>query len=44
MAEVQPLRTVRYEPSAAGPLEDLIAPPYDVIDEALRAERVAQRP
>ena len=35
MAEVQPLRTLRYEPAAAGPLEDVIAPPYDVIDEEL---------
>ena len=44
MAEVQPLRTVRYEPSAAGPLEDVIAPPYDVIDAELRAELVARSP
>jgi uncharacterized protein (DUF1015 family) len=44
MADVQPLRTVRYEPSAAGPLEDLIAPPYDVIDAELRAELVARSP
>jgi uncharacterized protein (DUF1015 family) len=44
MADVQPLRTVRYEPSAAGPLEDVIAPPYDVIDEELRAELVARNP
>ena len=44
MADVQPLRTVRYEPSAAGPLEDVIAPPYDVIDAVLRAELVARSP
>ena len=44
MAEVQPLRTLRYEPAAAGPLEDLIAPPYDVIDEELRAALVARSP
>lgn len=44
MADVQPLRTVRYEPSAAGPLEDVIAPPYDVIDAELRAELVARSP
>jgi uncharacterized protein (DUF1015 family) len=42
MADVQPLRTIRYEPSVAGPLEDVIAPPYDVIDEALRAELLAR--
>jgi uncharacterized protein (DUF1015 family) len=44
MADVQPLRAVRYEPSVAGPLEDLIAPPYDVIDGELRAELVARSP
>ena len=44
MADVQPLRTVRYEPSAAGPLEDVIAPPYDVIDAELRAQLVARSP
>jgi uncharacterized protein (DUF1015 family) len=44
MADVQPLRTVRYEPSAAGPLENVIAPPYDVIDAELRAELAARSP
>jgi uncharacterized protein (DUF1015 family) len=44
MADVQPLRTLRYEPSVAGPLEDLIAPPYDVIDDELRAQLVARSP
>jgi uncharacterized protein (DUF1015 family) len=44
MADIRPLRTVRYEPSAAGPLEDVIAPPYDVIDAELRAELVAGSP
>ena len=38
MADVQPLRTLRYDPDVAGPLEDLIAPPYDVIDDEARAE------
>ena len=38
MAEVKPLRTLRYDPAAAGPLEDVIAPPYDVIDDELRAQ------
>jgi uncharacterized protein (DUF1015 family) len=44
MADVQPLRTLRYEPSVAGPLEDVIAPPYDVIDRELRAELVERSP
>jgi uncharacterized protein (DUF1015 family) len=42
MADLQPLRTLRYDTSAAGPLEDLIAPPYDVIDDDLRAELAAR--
>src|ERR671925_1132535 len=44
MADVQPLNTLRYEPSAAGPLENLIAPPYDVIDNHLRSELAAGSP
>ena len=42
MAYLQPQLTLRYEPSVAGPLDDVIAPPYDVIDEELRA-RLAER-
>jgi uncharacterized protein (DUF1015 family) len=44
MAEIQPLQTLRYEPSAVGALDDVIAPPYDVIDDELRAELVARSP
>jgi uncharacterized protein (DUF1015 family) len=44
MADLQPLRTLRYEPSAVGSLGDVIAPPYDVIDDALRAELAARSP
>jgi uncharacterized protein (DUF1015 family) len=44
MADLQPLRTLRYEPSAAGSLEDVIAPPYDVIDAELRAQLAARSP
>jgi uncharacterized protein (DUF1015 family) len=44
MADVQPIKTLRYNPEVAGPLEDLIAPPYDVIDDELRAELVARSP
>jgi uncharacterized protein (DUF1015 family) len=44
MAEVQPLETLRYEPAAVGSLEQVIAPPYDVIDEAQRAQLVARSP
>jgi len=38
VADIQPLRTLRYDTGVAGPLDDLIAPPYDVIDDAMRAE------
>ena len=44
MADVQPLRTLRYDLDVAGPLEDLIAPPYDVIDDEGRAELAARNP
>jgi uncharacterized protein (DUF1015 family) len=44
MADVQPLQTVRYDPAAVGSLEAVIAPPYDVIDDALRAELAARSP
>ena len=44
MAEVKPLRTLRYDAATAGPLEDVIAPPYDVIDDELRAQLVARSP
>ncbi len=44
MADLQPLRTLRYEPSAVGSLEEVIAPPYDVIDAELRALLAARSP
>ena len=43
MADLQPLRTLRYEPSVVGSLEDVIAP-YDVIDAELRAQLAARSP
>ena len=42
MADVQPLRTVRYEPTAVDSLDAVIAPPYDVIDDELRAALLAK--
>jgi uncharacterized protein (DUF1015 family) len=36
MADVQPFRAVRYS-GAAGPLADLVAPPYDTVSERERA-------
>jgi uncharacterized protein (DUF1015 family) len=37
MADVQPLRALHYDPAVAGPLQDVVAPPYDVIDSGQRA-------
>ena len=34
MAQVEPLKTLRYEPRVVGSLDAVTAPPYDVIDEA----------
>ena len=44
MAEIKPFSALRYETGQAGPLEDLVAPPYDVIGPAERAEYLARSP
>src|ERR1039457_4156336 len=44
MADVQPLRALPYDPSVVGPLADVVAPPYDVIDEDQRAALIARSP
>jgi uncharacterized protein (DUF1015 family) len=36
MAEIQPFRGFRYDLARVGPLSDVIAPPYDVIDSTLQ--------
>src|ERR1700712_1787517 len=38
MPRVEPLRALHYDPAVAGPLQDLAAPPYDVVDPEQRAE------
>jgi len=43
LARIEPFRALRYT-AAAGPLADLIAPPYDVIDEPERARLAASSP
>jgi uncharacterized protein (DUF1015 family) len=43
MAEVKPFRAVRYG-KEAGPLESLVAPPFDVISPAEREELLARSP
>ncbi|MDX6663942.1 MAG: hypothetical protein QOG68_148 [Solirubrobacteraceae bacterium] len=44
MADVQPLRALHYDQAVAGPIQSLVAPPYDVIDPAQRAELAARSP
>ncbi|HEV2998844.1 MAG TPA: DUF1015 domain-containing protein [Solirubrobacteraceae bacterium] len=44
MAEIEPLRALHYDLSVAGPLGDVTAPPYDVIDASQRAELIARSP
>jgi uncharacterized protein (DUF1015 family) len=45
MAEIAPLTPLRYDLSRlAGGLADVVAPPYDVIDAAQRAELAARHP
>src|SRR4051794_35692155 len=36
MADVQPLHALHYDLAKVGPLSDLVAPPYDVIDSGQR--------
>jgi uncharacterized protein (DUF1015 family) len=44
MADVRPFRAERYDQAKAGPLEALVAPPYDVISDEERAEYLARDP
>jgi uncharacterized protein (DUF1015 family) len=44
MAVVKPFRAERYDESQAGPLERLVAPPYDVIAPEQRKEYLARSP
>jgi uncharacterized protein (DUF1015 family) len=44
MAEIEPFGALRYDEAKAGPLEDLVAPPYDVISETERREYLARSP
>ncbi len=44
VADVQPFRALHYDESKAGPLQSLVAPPYDVISPPERAELLARSP
>ena len=41
---VSAFRALRYDEAVAGPLADLVAPPYDVIDEEQRREYLSRSP
>jgi uncharacterized protein (DUF1015 family) len=44
MIEFRPFRALHYDPAVAGPLADVIAPPYDVIDAAELERLYARSP
>src|SRR5215213_2350540 len=44
MAEIQPLRALRYDPRSVGSLDAVAAPPYDVIDDQMRAQLASRSP
>ncbi len=44
MADVQPLRALHYDPAVTGPLANVVAPPYDVIDANQRAALLSRSP
>jgi uncharacterized protein (DUF1015 family) len=41
---VSPFRALRYDPAIAGPLDALVAPPYDVISDDARRDYLARSP
>ena len=44
MADAQPLRALHYDLAVTGGLQDVVAPPYDVIDDAQREALIARSP
>jgi uncharacterized protein (DUF1015 family) len=44
MAQIRPLRALHYDLGAVGGLENVVAPPYDVIDPEQRASLAARSP
>lgn len=44
MAEIRPMRALRYNLSRAGNIEDLACPPYDIISEEQRQGYLAKNP
>jgi uncharacterized protein (DUF1015 family) len=44
VATVRPFRALRYDEAVAGPLAQLVAPPYDVVSPQQRADYLARSP
>jgi uncharacterized protein (DUF1015 family) len=44
MADIEPLRALHYDLAAVGALADVVAPPYDVIDDPQREELLGRSP
>jgi uncharacterized protein (DUF1015 family) len=44
MADIQPFRALRYDPRRTDGLQNVVAPPYDVIDEQQRAALQSRSP
>ena len=44
MADVRPIHATHYDLDVVGSLQDVAAPPYDVIDAAMRAELLERSP
>jgi uncharacterized protein (DUF1015 family) len=44
MADVEPLRALHYDQKVAGDLQNLVAPPYDIIDPQQREQLAARSP
>ena len=44
MPRIRPFAALRYDPKVAGPLDVLVAPPYDVISDAQRLDYLARSP
>ncbi len=44
MPVIRPFRALRYDPATVGDLGAVVAPPYDVIDDRLRATLLARHP
>src|SRR6202011_2391678 len=44
MADIEPFRALRYDLEQTGGLQDVVAPPYDVIDADQRAELEGRSP